>query len=77
MADNNYTREELDMLLKEDLVNMVIDLAKKNAEAIRRIEFSTLQVNELWRTYLEKSVRVALADSDHHRRSMLTGLCMP
>lgn len=52
-------------------------LTAQNEAQTRDLEELRGEVREAWRVLMARSVRVALVDSDHHRRSMLTGRCVP
>ena len=59
------------------LKEQVSTLTAQNEAQARDLEELRGEVREAWRVLMARSVRVALTDSDHHRRSMLTGRCIP
>ena len=59
------------------LKEQVSTLTAQNEAQARDLEELRGEVREAWRVLMARSVRVALTDSDHHRRSMLTGRCVP
>jgi peptidoglycan hydrolase CwlO-like protein len=59
------------------LTAQISTLTAQNEAQARDLEELRGEVREAWRVLMARSVRVALTDSDHHRRSMLTGRCVP
>ena len=59
------------------LTEQVSTLTAQNEAQARDLEELRGEVREAWRVLMARTVRFALTDSDHHRRSMLTGRCVP
>ena len=71
-------------MTKEQMMQIIVDLRAdfERLEAVivaKDEEIATLraQVTEAWRGHLSRSVAGALEESAAHRRSLVTGRCVP